>query len=226
MGKGYHQELNHYSSYQLIPQELKTLQQKTDENKRQVCARATCLVKQAFPETPENIQEREAVTAFIASQPQQIQFELIKANCPSISEVCTLAELLTEAHKQTGGTIGAATAQAENAEIKALQEEMKRMKLQIQNNPASEPLPEQLPTRVERRAPTCDYCQKKGHVQRQCRKKQWDTRNQENAQQRQTATPRDNLGMACFKCGGPNNIQRHCTAKAGNAQRAILGDHE
>ena len=112
-------------------QELQTLQQKSDETIRQVGARATCLAKQAFPDTPENIQEREAVTAFIVSQPSHIKFELIKANCANISEVCTLAELLIEAHKQTGGTISAATTQAKSAEIEELQEEIKKMRLQL-----------------------------------------------------------------------------------------------
>ena len=203
-------------------QELKTLQQKSDENIRQVGARAICLAKQAFPGTPENIQEREAVTAFIASQPQHIQFELIKANCANVSDVCTLAELLVEAHRQTGGTIGAATAQVEDAEIKALQEEMKQMKLQMQNNLVATAT-EQRSSETERRPLICDYCQKRGHARRQCRKRQWDERNQGNAQRWQTTTPRDNQGTACLRCGEPNHIQRHCTARPGNAQRAILG---
>ena len=78
--------------------ELNQLNQEPDENIRQVGARASYLARQAFPDTPINIQEREAITAFIKSQPSNMQFELIKGDCKTMSDVCTLAEILLEAY--------------------------------------------------------------------------------------------------------------------------------
>ena len=108
--------------------ELKQLEQKTDENIRQVGARASYLARQAFPETPSHIQEREAITAFIKTQPSNTQFELIKGDCKTMSDVCTLAEILIEAQKATNAkSIFATNTKEWKKGFDELKEEIKKL---------------------------------------------------------------------------------------------------
>ena len=115
--------------------ELKQLSQKTDENIRQVGARASCLARQAFPGTPSQIQEREAISAFIKTQSTNLQFELIKGDCKTISDVCTLAEIIIEAEKETnrGAINSAGTSSDGDEEIKKLREQLNQLTLQQGN---------------------------------------------------------------------------------------------
>ena len=152
--------------------ELKQLSQKTDENIRQVGARANYLARQAFPGTPSNIQEREAVTAFIKSQPTNMQFELIKGDCKTISDVCTLAEILLEAQKETNKlTINATSSDEWKKEIQELREEIKQMTIEKSIAQTSTRMP----------GKRCGYCKRPGHETYECRTKQRDQ--QQQAQQ-------------------------------------------
>ena len=51
---------------------LNGLSKDADETDRQMAARAKCLARQAFPNTPSEIQEREAINAFIKSQTPEL----------------------------------------------------------------------------------------------------------------------------------------------------------
>ena len=190
--------------------ELHQLKQKSDENIRQLGARAACLARQAFPQTPRDIQEREATNAFIRAQPSNIQFELIKSDCKSISEICTLTEKLQEAHKQTTRTVGAAAGNPHEEQIRKLQAQIQQMTLQLENKTDTQ------------RQNQCDYCKNWGHQITDCRKRQRLVRTGSFRR------PGNNSQtIECFRCGGRGHIQRNCpTPNPGNAIRAIPSDLE
>ena len=152
---------------------LNTLKKDTEETDRQMAARAKCLARQAFPDTPANIQEREAINAFIKSYPAELQYELRKGGYKTTDEVCSMAEKLQDINKQINSMkmatvqMAAASTAAENEAtekeaqgVLALRKEIEGLKLEVRGRQTSE---QKGSWDIE-----CWSCGARGHVQRNC----------------------------------------------------------
>ena len=125
------------------------------------------------------IQEREAINAFIKSYPPELQYELRKGDFKTTDEVCSMAEKLQDIKRQinsmqmaavqTNVAAGQGNMAAElpdSMEILALKKKVENLELEAKERKFRGPA-EGGPSNIE-----CWECKGLGHVQRNCPRRQ------------------------------------------------------